>query len=146
MPQRESDKVHREIEEILDKLDNFVPEERLVSKIRSKRRASSEPGVLGRAWSRIGRLTLGHVMLLGLALLVVATVFRGPLGAFSGPLLILGLLLSVGAFVLSFVNRDSRRTIAGGGGTEKRWRGQVIDYDEPSPASKLRDWFRRRRR
>ncbi len=142
MPQKEPDKVQREIEELLGKLDNFVPEERLVSKIRSRRKAEDGPGALERLRARWSRLTLGHVMLFGLALLLVGTLARGSLGGWATWVVTAGLVLTVGAFVLSFINRDSGRTL--GGDSEKRWRGQVIDYAEPSPTSKLRGWWRGR--
>lgn len=149
MPQRDSDKIRREVEELLDKLDNFVPEERLVSKIRSKRKADAGPNAFERALSgarrRLSRITLGHVLLTGVALLLVATLFRHTLGAAAGPLLITGIVLAAGAFVLSVINGDSRRTLTGGR-PEKRWRGQVIDYSEPSTTSRIRDWLRGRRR
>lgn len=145
MPQHESDKVQREIEELLNKLDNFVPEERLASKIRKRERAEQGPGVIERVVGRIARLSLGHVLLAGLALLIIGSLFRDTLGALSGPMIITGIVLAIGAFVLSVINGDSRRTLAGGR-TEKRWRGQVIDYSEPSAGSRLRDWLRRRRR
>jgi hypothetical protein len=145
MPQRESDKVQREIEELLDKLDNFVPEERLVSKIRKRRKVEAGPNIFERGWKRVTRISLGHAMLAGLALLLIGTFLRGPLGPAAGPVMILGIALAVGAFLLSVIGGDSRRTIAGGR-AEKRWRGQVIDYSEPSAASRLKDWFLRRRR
>lgn len=145
MAPREPDKVQREIEELLDKLDNFVPEDRLASKIRKRRRDETGPGLIERGWKRISRIGLGQAMLTGLALIFISWVFRSPLGSFASPLMIVGIVLVVGAFVLSVVNGDSRRTIAGGR-QEKRWRGQVIDYSEPSTASRIRDWFRRRRR
>ncbi|MDP9237318.1 MAG: hypothetical protein M3P30_07975 [Chloroflexota bacterium] len=144
MPPKEPDKVQREIEELLDKLDNFVPEERLVSKIRSRRKVESGPGMLDRLWARVGKLTLGHVMVAGLALLLIGTFARGALGAFATPVVVTGIVLTVGAFILSAVNRDSRRTLAGGS-MEKRWRGQVVDYSEPSPTSRFREWLRGRR-
>lgn len=145
MAPREPDKVQREIEELLDKLDNFVPEDRLASKIRKRRRDETGPGLIERGWKRISRIGLGQAMLTGLALIFISWVLRSPLGSFASPLMIVGVVLVVGAFVLSVVNGDSRRTIAGGR-QEKRWRGQVIDYSEPSTASRIRDWFRRRRR
>jgi len=149
MPQRDSDNIRREVEELLDRLDNFVPEERLISKIRKKRRASAEPNALQRAWSgfvrRATRISLGHALLAGIALLLVGTLFRQTLGGAAGPLLIAGIVLSVGAFVLSVIIGDSKRTLEGGR-PERRWRGQVIDYSEPSAASRIRDWLRSRRR
>ena len=147
MPSKEPDKVQREIEELLDKLDNFVPEDRLVSKIRSRRKAETGPNAIERLWARVSRLTLGHVMLAGVVLLLAGTFARGALGGAATWFVVIGIALTVGAFVLSIINGDSRRTLAGGGGRyEKRWRGQVIDYSEPSAASKIRDWLRGRRR
>ena len=145
MAPQEPDKVKREIEELLDKLDNFVPEDRLVSKIRKRRRDEMGPPLIERTWKRVSRVSLGQAMLAGLALLLVGTFFRSQLGSLAGPVIILGIVLAGGAFLLSVVNGDSRRTISGSH-PEKRWRGQVIDYSEPSTASRIRDWFRRRRR
>jgi hypothetical protein len=144
MAPREPDKVQREIEELLDRLDNFVPEERLASKIRKKRRAETGPGFIERGWNRVSRISLGQAMLAGLAIILISWFFRAPLGSLASPLMVVGITLVIGAFILSVVNGDSRRTIAGGR-PEKRWRGQVIDYSEPSTASRIRDWFRRRR-
>ena len=146
MAPREPDKVQREIEELLDKLDNFVPEDRLASKIRKRRRDETGPGPLERAWKRVSRVSLGQAMLAGLVLILIGLAFGSRLGSFDRPVIIVGLILLGGAFLLSVINGDSRRTIAGGGRQEKRWRGQVIDYSEPSTASRIRDWFRRRRR
>jgi VIT1/CCC1 family predicted Fe2+/Mn2+ transporter len=147
MPQRDSDNIRREVEELLDRLDNFVPEERFISKIRKRGRRGG-PDALRRAWAsvarRAGRLTLGHALIAGIALLLVSTLFRHTLGAAAGPLLLTGLVLAAGAFFLSVIIGDSRRTLAGGR-PEKRWRGQVIDYSEPSAASRIRDWLRGRR-
>ena len=142
------DKVQREIEELLDKLDNFVPEERLASKIRNRSRSHPDggPGIVTRAWTRVTRVTLGQVMLAGMALLLVAILFNGALGAFAGPLLILGLVMAAGAFVVSAIGGGRHRTIGGRSTVQKRWRGQVIDYSEPSPHDRLIGWFRRRRR
>lgn len=146
MPQKEPDKVQREIEELLGKLDSFVPEERLVSKIRNRRKVESGPSVLDGLRARIGRLSLGHVMLTGLALLLVGTFFRSSLGGAAGWCVGLGIAMTVCAFILSVINGDSRRTLAGGGGQQKRWRGQVIDYAQPSATSRFRDWLRGRKR
>ncbi|HYM14621.1 MAG TPA: hypothetical protein VEZ14_03615 [Dehalococcoidia bacterium] len=149
MPPRDSDKVRREVEELLDKLDNFVPEDRLVSKMRSRRKAAAGPNALERAWTSLRRsltrFTLGHALLAGIVLLIAATVFRQSLGAAATPLMVVGIVLAAGAFLLSIIGGDSRRTLAGGH-QEKRWRGQVIDYSEPSPTSRLREWLRGRRR
>jgi hypothetical protein len=143
MAPTEPDKVQREIEELLGKLDNFVPEERLVSKIKNRRKA--ETGLFERLLKRVSRITLGHVMLTGLALLLLASFAPGAFAGYARYALVLGLLLTAGAFVMSVIGWDSRRTITGGT-SEKRWRGQVIDYSQPSASNRLRDWWRGRRR
>lgn len=145
MAPKEPDKVQREIEELLGKLDTFVPEERLVSKIKSRRKAAAGPGLTERLLKRVSRVTLGHVMLAGLALLLLASFAPGLFGGYSRWAMILGLVLTGGAFVMSVIGWDSQRTITGGT-TQKRWRGQVIDYSEPSPTSRFRNWLRGKRR
>ena len=145
MVQKEPDKVQREIEELLGKLDNFVPEERLVSKIKSRRKAEAGPGFTERLLKRVSHVTLGHVMLAGLALLLLSSFAPGLFGGYSRGAMILGLLLTGGAFVMSVIGWDSQRTITGGT-TQKRWRGQVIDYAPPSPTSRFRNWLSGRRR
>lgn len=149
MAPKEPDKVQREIEELLGKLDNFVPEERLVSKIKKRRKAEAGPNAMERTGAGLGKrlsgITLGHVMLAGLALLLLSSFAPGLFGGYARYALILGLLLTGGAFVMSVVGWDSRRTITGGT-TEKRWRGQAIDYSAPSAPTRFRDWLRGKRR
>ncbi len=142
---KEPDKVQREIEELLGKLDNFVPEDRLVSKIKSRRRAEAGPGFTDRLLKRISHITLGHVMLAGLGLLLLSSFAPGLFGGHAGWAMILGLVLTGGAFVMSVIGWDSQRTITGGT-TQKRWRGEVIDYSAPSQASRFRNWLSGKRR
>jgi hypothetical protein len=147
MPGKESDKVQREIEEILDKLDNFVPEERFVEKIRARRkreRATNGPGAIDRLWSRLSRITLGHLMLAGLACFIIALIFGGALGALATWLWVAGLLLTVGAFAMSVITGGGGRQTIGTGRVQKQWRGRTIEYGEPSAMDRLRGWFRRR--
>lgn len=153
MPGKEPDKVQREIEELLGKLDNFVPEERFASKIRDRRKHQKAaqrtgPTLTQRLSRRLAGMTLGHVMLAGLALFLIAFFFSDPLGGLARWITIAGLLLTGTAFVLSIVNRGAgARTPlvrTGSGRVQKSWRGQVIEYGEPSTMDRLRDWFRRR--
>ncbi len=154
-PTKEPDKVQREIEELLGNLDSFVPEERFASKIRDRRKQQKAaqrtgPTLTESISRRFAGITLGHVMLTGLALFLIAYFFRDPLGGFTRWISIAGLLLTLTAFVLSIVNRGSgARTPlirTGSRRVQKTWRGQTIEYGEPSPTDRLRDWFRRRRR
>ncbi len=151
MPQKEpADRVQREIEELLDRLDNFVPEERLVSKIKKRQREESGPGAFERASTnarkRFSRITLGHIMLAGLSLMLLAWFVPGLFGGYAGYVRIIGLILTVAAFIGAVIGRDSQRTISGARYYEKRWRGQPIEYSDPPAASRFRDWLRRRGR
>lgn len=146
-PENGQDRIHREIEELLDRLDNFVPEDRLATKIRNRarRRDSDTPGALARIRARISRVSLGQLMLAGFVLIIAAYFLKGPLGDLTPWLIGLGLVMAGGAFVLSIVRGGGSRTL--GGSVEKRWRGQVIEYSTgPSAANRIRNWFRRRRR
>jgi hypothetical protein len=149
MPADEPDRVQREIEELLDRLDTFVPEERLISKIKKRRQATAGPNAFQRARAsfsrRFSRITLGHVMIAGLALLLLSSFAPGLFYGHARTAMLIGLILTGAAFVLSVFGWDSRRTITGGA-PQRRWRGQVIDYAEPTRASRVRDWLRGRRR
>jgi hypothetical protein len=153
MPGKEPDKVQREIEELLGKLDTFVPEERFTSKIRDRRRqeklaARTGPTLRERLTRPLSRITLGHVMLAGLACFVIAFFFGGLLGPWTRWLSIAGLLMTGSAFLISVLNRgtSSRTPLIRSGRTQKRWRGQIIEYGEPSAVDRVRGWFRRRGR
>jgi hypothetical protein len=155
MPGEEPDKVQREIEELLGKLDNFVPEERFATKIRDRRRREKAqqrtgPTLGERIMRPFGGITLGHLMLAGIACFVIAWLFDDALGDAARWVSIAGLLLTVTAFVLSFKNKGSgSRTPlvrTGSGRVQKRWRGQIIEYGDPSTMNRVRDWFKRKRR
>ena len=148
-PEPGQDRIQREIEELLDKIDNFVPEERLASKIRHRnKRASAETGAnaLQRAIKRVARLSLGQLILTGIALVLIGFFFRSPLGSAAAWVIGIGLALAAAAFLMSLLTGGTGRTVTGQGTVEKRWRGQVIQYSEPSAANRIRDWFRSRRR
>jgi hypothetical protein len=146
-PGNDQDRVQREIEELLGKLDNFVPEQRFTEKIRerARRQDASSPGPLARLRKRITRVSLGRMLLAGFVLIVFAYFFRGPLGGASTWLIGLGLAIAGIAFVLSIRRGGTSGSV--GGTVEKRWRGQVIEYSAgPTAADRIRGWFRNRRR
>ena len=141
------DRVQREIEELLDKLDNFVPEQRFTAKIRerARRKSADQPGFFGRIGARLARFSLGQILLAGLALVLVAYFFRSAFGGATTWLIVLGLTMAGTAFVLSIFRGSGGRPL--GGTVEKRWRGQVINYSAgPTPADRIRGWWRNRRR
>jgi hypothetical protein len=132
-----SDKIEREVEEILRKLDKFVPEEgRLVRARRRLGQATSD--LLHTLGARLSRISPGQMMLASLVLVVVAFLFRSASPVLARWVIIGGLILFCTAFILSLVAGRSRY--------EKRWRGQVIDLSEPSLGSRLRSWLQRHSR
>src|SRR3546814_5591917 len=68
-------------------LDTFVPEERLAEKIRKRRkqqqRVDSGPGFFERATRRVSQVSLGQLMLAGLALMLIGWLFDDALGSWS---------------------------------------------------------------
>lgn len=132
------DRIQREIEDILNKLDEFVPEKRTSRRI--QRRSSEAAAAFGRAvLGPIARISLSHVMLAALALIFIAFFGMRVRLPFAFWVLIGGLILFGTAFALSFVSRGAPET-------EKRWRGRAVDYDEPSLGDRLRAWFKSKRR
>jgi hypothetical protein len=149
MSHKPPDKIQREIEELLDKLDTFVPEERLAEKIKRRRkeqrRAEQGPGAFERVTRRLSQISLGQIMLAGLALMIIGWLFNDALGGWSTWVTLGGLLLTLVAFVLSLMTGGARTTV-GPRQVQKRWRGQIIEYSEPSRMDRIRGWFRRRGR
>ena len=144
------DRVQREIEEILDKLDTFVPEERFTAKMRARQKehaAPAGPSPLERALRPFTRITLGHLLLAGLALFAIAFLFDDQLGStVSMYMKVVGVLLAGSALLFSVLNGgNTRLRVDRGGKVQKRWRGQVIEYHEPGRVDRVRGWFRRRR-
>lgn len=129
--------IEREIEDILNRLDKFVPEESVGSRMR--RRTPGPLGNLIRAlFAPLTRISLGQVMLAAMALVFVGFVARraGPIGTW---ILLAGVILFLTAFALSLVTR-------GGAPTEKQWRGRSLELRGPSLADRLKAWFKSRRR
>jgi hypothetical protein len=135
------DKIQREIEDILRRLDDFVPEESVGSRVR--RRGSDAAGSLARAIIEpLSRISLRHVMLTAIIL-----VFVGFIGLRVNPLvgrwvLIAGVILFLTSFALSFFNRGAPSR---GPAVERRWRGQPLDLEEPGLGERIRAWWRARR-
>ena len=133
------DKIQREIEDILNRLDAFVPEEGVASRVR--RRSSGAAQSFGRTlFAPLAGLSIRHVMLTALALILIG--FLGGRGypTFGHWALIAGVILFFTSIVLSLFNRGSAPA------TEKRWRGQPMDLAEPTFSDRLRAWLHAKRR
>jgi hypothetical protein len=129
------DDIEREIKEILDKLEKFVPEESATSRF-GKRTAHWASDLQRAVVSRLASISLSQVMLAALAIVVLAWLFRYVNPGVARYVLIAGIILLVVSFVASL---RTSRTVS----NERRWRGRVIDLSGPSLADRLRAWFRR---
>jgi hypothetical protein len=127
--------LQREIEDLLEKLDEFIPEEKAPGRL--NRRWSGMTRSL-RAWSAgvVSRITLGHLMVVSLLLIFLAFVMRS--SAIGRYALIAGLTLLFLTIAVSFFTSKRPKQ-------EKVWRGQVVDLSEPGLTTKLQSWLRKRR-
>jgi hypothetical protein len=136
-----SSKLERDIEEVLTKIDRFPPKRPLRSRVR--RRLAAAFDSVGRAVGGVPRprVSVGQVLLLGIALIVIAYVFGDSIGGTSiVRLFIIGaIVLFIGAFVFSLRRQSASRL------PEKRWRGQPMDLDEGRGPGSWWDRWRPRR-
>jgi len=143
MPNR----VEREIEEILSKLDGLPPPSRPPTRLRRTWRSRLGRGV-ARWRERLPRfpsVNPGSMLLLGLGMILSAVFLRMISADLTRWVVILGLVLFFVSFVLSFRRGGGRIT----GGADTYWRGQRIPRSAlrgPSLADRIRGWWRRRNR
>ena len=128
-----SDRLQQEIEEILGKYKRFPLREPLWRRIR--RRLSRWFSSLGR-WpaSHLPRITLGRVMLVGIAMIMAAWFGVGGKST-TQMVLVAGLILFVAAFIFSLRRRPPY--------VEKRWRGRTLQIGQPGVGERLRSWWDR---
>ena len=138
----EPDRLEREIQEILDKIEQLpAPKRRRASGLqRSLRRIGD--GVS--AWQRtvvqeLSKISLSQLVLLSFLLILGAFLIRGfgPLGAW---LMIAGVVLLVASLALMVFGGGSRRT------RTQQWRGRTISYSRDGLAQRIRRWFSNRSR
>ena len=141
------DRIEREIEDILSKLDDFVPDKGqkpIPFRKPAKRKTSSGGNWLSQ---RLARLSLNQIMLYALIGLVAGFILRTL--PFASWVMIASLIILVTAFLLS-IRAGSNRSSPGGAGYQKRWRGEPIDLSNnysngPSLGDRIARWFKRRR-
>ena len=134
------DKIQREIEDILNKLDTFIPEESAASRVR-RRSSDAASNALRALIAPFAGISIRHVMLTALVLIIVGFVGMRVNPLIGRWMLVGGVILFLTSFALSFVGRSS-----GPAPSERRWRGRSIELNEPGLAGRLRAWFRNRRR
>jgi hypothetical protein len=133
MPSR----VEREIDEILRRLESSLPREPRFRRVRHA--AGRALGSVREAFGgSLRRLTAGNAMLLAFALILGSLVVSRLWDEAGRFILLAGLVLFVLTLVASFAGRRPA--------TERRWRGQVIHYNEPTLADRIRHWWRAKSR
>jgi hypothetical protein len=130
-----ADRIEREIEEILRRIDNFVPE-----RTRRPAQKAGQPFAAASAWflRRLARVSLNQVMMWSLFVVVVAFFARSVPAATW--IMIAALIVFVTALILSRAGGTRRPTV------EKRWRGEPLDLSAPGWPERLKAWLRSRRR
>ena len=124
-------RIEREIEELLEKIDDFPAES---ARIRARRRSPRYhlSRLTRAARSRIPRLTASTLLITGLALVFFSYLVLLRLNIAAGQAgIVIGIALFVAAFLASFRPRGVPRN-------EKRWRGQIIETGRPSWRDRLR--------
>ena len=132
------DRIQREIEDILNRLDEFVPDENVANKMR-RRSTGTAASVVRALIAPIARISLGQVMLWSLVIIVVAFFGMRIHPLYARWILIGGVILFLTSFGLSFFSRGAPAA------TEQRWRGRIFELDETSFGERLRAWWNRRR-
>lgn len=142
-----SQRYEREIEEILRKAGSLGPapttrrapvQERGTQRPWEEGKAGRTPRI-GGYWARLS--TNGQIMLGSLILGVVAFVVR-----FQSPEI--GFLIAMVATVLFFIAYLSGFRGPQNLGSERRWRGERVDYQPyqgPSPIDQIKEWWQRRK-
>jgi hypothetical protein len=134
MPNR----IEREIEEILTRLDEFVPNERRSRRV-GRRAGAVLSGLQDRFMSWTRGVTGGHVVLAAAIVLIVALFLSGPFPTLSRLAVYAALTVFFAAIVFSI--RPLRRRQA-----TRFWRGQPVELRRPGPLTQLRMFWRRRNR
>ena len=137
------DRLEREINEILNKIEQFpTPESRRVrARKRVLRRLSGSVADAERAVARrLSRISIGQVMLFAFLMILGSFFFRRFNPLFTQWMLVGGVILFVSSFAIMIFSRGG----SGPAGSQY-WRGQAIDPRAPSLMPRLRRWFASRR-
>ncbi len=111
-----SERYKREIEDILDQSGDLAPDPRSKPGLLKALWTQAVKSVSGKPWS----ISPGRVMIAAIALLLAAVLLRPAIPGATGAMLWAALLLFILGYALFFVVRTPK--------TEKRWRGQPIEY------------------
>ena len=131
-----ADRIEREIEEILKKIDKLPEGSRQPKARRPSGNGPAKRSGGGSKW--LSLVTMRKVMMWALVAVIVAFFMRGIPGGYW--LLIGAIIVFVTAFFLS--TRGGPVVSA----PEKRWRGQPLDLSEPGWPDRLKAWLKGRKR
>lgn len=149
MPERRErpDRLEREINEILEKIDQFPTPAERTQRAPSKRASGARNAFSSRAHAiarELARVSLSQLMLLAFLLILGSLFLRGV--PFAWPwLLYAGLVLFLTSFVLMALG-GGRGAAGGRGGQQQYWRGRPVSYDSGGLSSRMRRWWGRQRR
>lgn len=143
-----NDRLEREIEEILGKIEQFPDAESRAkrSRRRNTNRVTARLSEVQRGIARrMGGISVSQLMLASFLVILFAFFFRGrglPSAA-AYWLLVAGVILFVSTFAVMIFTPRTR----GGPTVEQRWRGRTIQYEAgPSLSARLRHWWSTRAR
>lgn len=144
----DNDRLEREIEEILGKIEQFPDQESRARRARRRninRVTSTVAGWQQAIARQLGRVSVSQIMLLSFLLILFSFFFRGRgLPPFLASwILVAGVILFVSAFAVRLLAGGR----GGGGRVEQRWRGRTIEYRTGSSmADRIRRWWASRAR
>ena len=129
-----SDRIEREIDEILRKLDGVVP-----GKVRRPARRVGQPFSAAQGWlvHSLAGISLRQVMMWSLFTVIVTFFLRGIPGA--SWVMIGALIVFATAFLLSRVGGSKPQS-------QVRWRGQPLDLSGPTWPNRIKAWIKGRKR
>jgi hypothetical protein len=138
-----SDRLEREIEEILDKIEQFpAPETR---RARARRRWLRRVGgaISDRQRSvmrELSRISISQVMLTSFLMILGSFFFRRFSPLLMSWALYAGVVLFISSFAIMMFGRRSTRSVEG------RWRGREVayEYTRPSLTQRVKRWWESR--
>lgn len=140
----DSNRLEREIEEILGKIEQFP--DAGTRRRRSVNRAAQQVGAAVSDRMRglvrqLSRFSISQVMLLSFILIVGSLFFRRTAPGLMSWVLYAGIILFVSSFAISLFGGR------GGSSTTPKWRGHTVQYQgSPSLSQRLRRWLNTRTR
>lgn len=135
MPQR-SDRIQREVEELLTKLEQFPPKRPLSRRIGDSLTAPFRAAGRALGGLSLPRINPGHILLAAITIIVIAW-FAGGSSSLWTWIIVLGIFLFILAFVLS-LRRQSRPP------AQKYWRDRPMDFNDKGDGKSLWDRWRGR--